>query len=495
MQTSEPTVSNPKGGKIEIVFEDHSYSVVPGGKTTVPVIMINRGLDEDFFRLSVEGVPSGWIAMSSSLIQMRPDTHQEIQFTIAPPRSPRSTAGRHTLKVRVVSQKSPSQMAEAELTLTLSAFTEFSMELLPQRVVADRKAQVSIINQSNVHSTFTVTCQSQDDGLRFEPANTQQAKISAGEAGTVEFRISAVVRPLLGGEVIYPYTVHVEAAGGQSKKMIGSVASRGRAPLWVLTVLFLMCIATMFTISIFSNRGTPVDASATQTAEFQIAQLVSVTQTAIANQTQAALIGQEDTDGDGLSNDREVALGTNPSSPDSDGDELLDGDEINRSTDPLNTDTDADGLSDGEEVLRQGTDPLNPDTDNDRLLDGDEISRGTNPLNMDSDGDMVNDGDEIDLGLDPTKPDTDNDLRTDGDELASCSDPKNPDTDGDGVIDGQDLDPCDPFNPSLTATAQAGVTPTIEATQPPAELTLTPNANANDAGQPSAAVRLYRVFI
>ncbi len=57
-----------------------------------------------------------------------------------------------------------------------------------------------------------------------------------------------------------------------------------------------------------------------------------------------------DLDGDGLTNDVERELGTNPRNPDSDGD----------------------GLSDGEEVNLTGTNPLDRDSDNDGTLDGDE---------------------------------------------------------------------------------------------------------------------------
>ncbi|KKW06701.1 MAG: OmpA domain-containing protein [Candidatus Moranbacteria bacterium GW2011_GWE1_49_15] len=66
---------------------------------------------------------------------------------------------------------------------------------------------------------------------------------------------------------------------------------------------------------------------------------------------------REDADGDGLSNEKEKAVGTDPNSPD----------------------TDKDGLSDSEELAR-GTDPKNPDTDRDGFLDGDEIKNGFNPL-------------------------------------------------------------------------------------------------------------------
>ncbi len=58
-----------------------------------------------------------------------------------------------------------------------------------------------------------------------------------------------------------------------------------------------------------------------------------------------------DTDGDGLDDNRERDIGT----------------------DPNNWDTDGDGLSDGDEVIIWKTDPLNPDTDGDGYLDGEEV--------------------------------------------------------------------------------------------------------------------------
>ncbi|MBI2441692.1 MAG: hypothetical protein HYV35_10010, partial [Lentisphaerae bacterium] len=86
-----------------------------------------------------------------------------------------------------------------------------------------------------------------------------------------------------------------------------------------------------------------------------------------ANDYAPALIGQvkyvfsfdsaKDTDGDGLSDWREVALGTNPYDPDSDNDGLLDGWEVAHGLNPLNPDTDGDGYSDGMEV-QWGSDPL-----------------------------------------------------------------------------------------------------------------------------------------
>ncbi len=128
----------------------------------------------------------------------------------------------------------------------------------------------------------------------------------------------------------------------------------------------------------------------------------------------------DDNDGDGLTNDQEKELGTDPSNPDTDGDGLNDGAEINDTkTDPKNPDTDGDGLSDGDEVFKYNTDPKNPDTDGDGLSDGDEVNKyHTDPLKPDTDGDGLNDGDEINkTHTDPLKADTDNDGVNDGLEV------------------------------------------------------------------------------
>lgn len=64
---------------------------------------------------------------------------------------------------------------------------------------------------------------------------------------------------------------------------------------------------------------------------------------------------------------------------DSDNDGLTDEQEINLGTDPQNSDTDGDGLLDKEEIDVYNTNPLNPDTDGDTYNDGEEIRNGYNP--------------------------------------------------------------------------------------------------------------------
>ena len=64
---------------------------------------------------------------------------------------------------------------------------------------------------------------------------------------------------------------------------------------------------------------------------------------------------------------------------DSDQDGLTDEEETKLETDPNSPDTDQDSLTDREEVRVYGTDPLKADTDGDGYPDGQEVKNGFNP--------------------------------------------------------------------------------------------------------------------
>ena len=145
----------------------------------------------------------------------------------------------------------------------------------------------------------------------------------------------------------------------------------------------------------------------------------------------------DDTDHDGIPDELERELGTDPRNPDTDGDGLSDGREVDLGTDPLEPDTDGDGLDDGREV-DLGTNPLDSDTDDDGLSDGREVDLGTDPTDPDSDGDGIPDGIEVGLTVPDAGTDTSRGHFRPDEDPTTVTDPLDPDTDGDGTPDGRE---------------------------------------------------------
>ncbi|HUT80442.1 MAG TPA: hypothetical protein VMZ29_04490 [Candidatus Bathyarchaeia archaeon] len=142
-----------------------------------------------------------------------------------------------------------------------------------------------------------------------------------------------------------------------------------------------------------------------------------------------------DTDGDELTDGDEVfTYGTNPTKWDTDGDLIDDKFEIENGLNPLDKadgqeDRDGDGLTNYEEYF-WGTDLDNPDTDGDLLPDKWEVYYNTDPLHDDADQDDDNDGltnyEEYLYGTYPNDPDSDDDGFTDYHEIQEGTDPLDP---------------------------------------------------------------------
>ena len=451
--------------RIGIMLGSIHFSVAPGTSITIPILLQNRGDEQDGFRLNVTGLPANWISTNSILTGLEPNASAEIQLTLQVPRSPQAAVGRTPFTIQFVSQLFPTQTTEVECVLTISAFSEFSASLEPGSLHAGQFGQVIIDNGGNTIDTYSLYFQGRGNELIFEKAvqvtrlgpqaGAQQVvttyveipaeerlQVRAGERGAYSFRAALRSRTIVGGEQTYPFRVEILSTANESIELSGQVNERAYIPFWMLLPVGVVGFLSLCLLFLIAFRNLPTSARVTQTAAF--------------SQTQAALSGPSDSDGDGLTNEREAVLGTDPLLPDTDGDRLLDGEEVETHlTNPLDLDTDDDGLEDGDEVQTHQTDPRNPDTDGDGLSDGDEIGRGTDPRNADTDGDGLRDNDEIRLETDPRNPDSDGDGLRDGEENADCPHPRDPDSDDDGIIDGRDLNPCDPSNPALTATAAA----------------------------------------
>jgi uncharacterized membrane protein len=254
-------------GRIGLLLASLEFSVAPGDRVTVPLVLFNQGLEADIVRLSVEGIPSSWVYASSASTPLSPGQQQEVTLTIQPPRSLESAAGRHPLKILAASQGAPGQVTAAECVLTIATFSQFGCELRPQRIEAGEPARVAVENRGNIQQVFTLDWRSPEEGLSFEPAPTQEMRVPPGEVGVAEFSAKPRSRPLLGGERVWPFSTRVQAAGGDVQNLNGEVVGKALIPSWVLpailvAILAVACVVLLVVVVGGLREGAPPEAPA-----------------------------------------------------------------------------------------------------------------------------------------------------------------------------------------------------------------------------------------
>jgi hypothetical protein len=260
-------------GRIGLLMASTEFSVAPGSSVSVPITLINQGLEADTFQLSVEGIPASWVSTTSSLTYLSPGSQRDIELTIQPPRAAQSGAGRTPFALRVLSQMAPGQQAEAQCTLTLAVFSQFRGELRPARIEARQPAHVTVENQGNVQQSFNLTWQSPEGAILVEPTASQELRVPAGEMAMAEYQAQARRRPILGSDTIVPFSVRIQAAEGQIQNLRGELISKPQLPNWVVPVVLvaIMAFACLFALSVLlidSGDDVPVQPpAATATSE------------------------------------------------------------------------------------------------------------------------------------------------------------------------------------------------------------------------------------
>ncbi len=376
-------------GQLSVVLNPTIAEVMPGDRVMVQVDLLNQGMTVDHFRIQVDDVPAEWVTIPQSTMQLMPGTRGTLVFTFHPPRNSAAAAGPHKYRLRVVSTINTNEAASVTGQLVVKPYSDFYVDMRPTQLADGQKARLLVKNQGNAAGDFRVSGRDSGEAIRYiiEP---DRLNIPPGERGVAEISLKAKQRPFLGSRQLLPFSMVVRAAETDQKTVAGQLSVTPRLPLWLLPLagllLLVLCVAAGLALSTI-NAGNR-NATATQVAlltqeadrvgqETQALQATSAAATETADA--AALAG--DNDDDGLSNNQEIALGTDPNKADTDGDGLSDGQEVNQyGTDPKNIDSDSDTLSDGDEVNIHKTSPKEADTDGDGVKDGVEVAAGSNPL-------------------------------------------------------------------------------------------------------------------
>jgi serine/threonine protein kinase len=191
LEGNETQVSRSAGG-ITIYVPEPELHVLPGDSVTGLLIVLNQERLVDHFTAAIAGLPEEWVTLAPAKLRLLPGEQGQVRFTIRPPRSAASRAGRSPLQIRVSGQVAPDEYAEIGVFLTVAPFYNFEMQMRPQ---LQRRATVAVYklrlaNQGNADFSFTLEGQEREDACLFE-FDPPQGVIAAG----AEKIVPLTVRP------------------------------------------------------------------------------------------------------------------------------------------------------------------------------------------------------------------------------------------------------------------------------------------------------------
>ena len=194
-------------GRVGVLLDGLQYSVTPGDQLTIPVVLINQGLAADTFRLEIEGLPGGWASIPAPVLPLEPGEIKEAVLILRPPRTPDTRPGRQPFAILVGSQVAPEQSVRVDCTLTVAAFIHYQSALEAANPDQNLPARVQIQNLSNIPVNFTVSWNSPEEALTFEPPEPQQVNLNGGDFGLAGVLCTAGPPPVGGRRAELPYTV------------------------------------------------------------------------------------------------------------------------------------------------------------------------------------------------------------------------------------------------------------------------------------------------
>ncbi len=248
MLASSPSFAKSSAGLVGVSVTPQQLAVEPGGIATATVSLLNQSPNVDHFSLSLTGIPSAWVASLPPGIQLMPGEQKEAAFTIQVPRAPQSSAGPHPIKLKVTSERDPSQFVEIKLTLTVAAYSQFRTEIHPQRIRSGQTGHLAISNQGNIQEIFTIQFKDAANELTFQPPQIQMP-VPAGAAATAEYRVQEKQRRWIGNEKSHSFSAHVGLPKGEPQTLQGEMLSRGLVPVWLPPIMLLLCCSFTFLVA------------------------------------------------------------------------------------------------------------------------------------------------------------------------------------------------------------------------------------------------------
>lgn len=223
-----PEIQQTKSS-ITINLPQRKLTLKTNQELPVTVQMSNQSAYNQHIKIEVEGVPPQWVRGLEQVVGLIPNTQATVQISILAPRKSDSRAKEYKVIVRgrSANPERPGVSNDVEVSLTVEAFIESSLQLKPATASGYRKATYTalLINDGNAPARYTLSASDPNSTLRFRygtgipvaPGGVEEQRVEVSRKAHLmgirrkqEFTVEAVtgehqLRPVKAEFVQWPY--------------------------------------------------------------------------------------------------------------------------------------------------------------------------------------------------------------------------------------------------------------------------------------------------
>jgi serine/threonine protein kinase len=310
-------------------------TLVPGEEAHLQITLFNQSSNMLVVKISLTGL-SEIATLAQDTVSITPGGRATVPLMLHLPAGAQPLlAGQHPFQLLLRAAGPPPETAVLQGQLTILPEEQFELSIWPSHVENGGTCRIMVRYDGNISSSVQVTAQDPAGKLQFF-GDDQPLPLEPGSTNSTAYRIAHhQKRPFFGRVQQIPFAIEIRSQNGLRQNKLGYLELRPRFPAWLLPLIQLLLLLLLIVVvlnSILKPQENPIG---NMPATPILAEATAVP-TSSSLLTPAQLTGDDDSDGDGLSDSEELEQ---------------------YQTDPTLADTDLDGVSDGEEVA-SGSDPL-----------------------------------------------------------------------------------------------------------------------------------------
>ncbi|MGJ3237492.1 MAG: FHA domain-containing protein [Anaerolineae bacterium] len=216
--------------RVEVDYQ--TLRVWPAASSSAELAITNLGTQTNHYTIQVTGIPTNWLRITRSEIELDPHETAYILVNVKPPRRSSTTPQSYEMMIEVQPTNQPEQTVYRALQVEINAYSGFGMAL-GQQAYEDEPVPIFLHNQGSGVIRISLSAKSPNNDLTFQLPSTP-LELKAGQHMRVELHLDAQSAPLIGQSKTYPFIVQVQShdASRFVAAAEGKATISPRIPVW-----------------------------------------------------------------------------------------------------------------------------------------------------------------------------------------------------------------------------------------------------------------------